>query len=53
MRQSPKDLPYLSRTVWKFQDFSVPQILREMNLEEFKSSEITILVILSRDSKLC
>ena len=33
-------------TVWKFQDFSVNQILREINFGELRSSKITIFAIL-------
>ena len=35
----------LCYTVWKFQDFSVIQILREINLGESRSSETAILTI--------
>ena len=32
-------------TVWKFQDFSVTQILREINLREFRCSKSAIYAI--------
>ena len=32
--------------VWKIRDFSVTQILREINFEECRSSEIAIFAIL-------
>ena len=32
--------------MWKFRDFSVTQILREINFEECRSSEIAIFAIL-------
>ena len=31
--------------MWKFQDFSVPQILREINFEESRSSQSAIFAI--------
>ena len=33
-------------TVWKFQDFSVTQILREINFGEFKSAQSAVFAIL-------
>ena len=33
-------------TVWKYQDFSATQILREINFEESKSSKNAIFTIL-------
>ena len=33
-------------TVWKFQDFSVNQILREINFEESRSSKTAVLPFL-------
>ena len=33
-------------TVWKFQDFSVIQILREINFGEFRSSKFAVCAIL-------
>ena len=35
------DVQTSENTVWKFQDFSVIQILREINVEEFRSSKTT------------
>ena len=32
--------------VWKFQDFSVTQIIREIHFGEFRSSKVTIFAIL-------
>ena len=37
------DCPILIYTVWQFQDFSVTQILSEINFEESKSSKMAIL----------
>ena len=37
---------YLLNTVWKFKEFSVTEILREINFGESKSSKIAFLVIL-------
>ena len=34
------------RTVWKFQDFSVTQILREINFEYFELLKIAVFAIL-------
>ena len=33
-------------TVWKFQDFSVIQILRKINFEEYRSSKNAVFTIL-------
>ena len=35
-------------TVWKFQDFSVIQILREINFGESRSSKTAVFAILGR-----
>ena len=40
-----REISVKCRTVWKFQDFSVIQILREINLGESRSSETAILTI--------
>ena len=39
-------LGILVNTVWKFHDFSVIQILSEINFEECRSSKIAIFAIL-------
>ena len=36
----------MSCTVWKYHDFSVTQILREINFEEYKSSETGVFATL-------
>ena len=41
-----RDFEIKKRTVCKFQDFSVIQILREINFEELKSSKIAIFAVL-------
>ena len=33
-------------TMWKFQDFSITQILREINFGELRSSKIEVFAIL-------
>ena len=49
---SPKKLNYVRKTrdsdeaVWKFQDFSVTQILREIKFGQFKSTKTVVFAIL-------
>ena len=33
-------------TVWKFQDYSITQILREINFQDFRSAKTAIVAIL-------
>ena len=42
---SKKDYCRSTHTVWKFQDFSDTQILREINLEESRSSKTAVFAI--------
>ena len=41
-----------SRTVWKFHDFSITQILREINFGEYRGSK-TAIFIQFRGTEFC
>ena len=43
----------VSYTVWKFHDFSIPQILREINFWDSKSAKTAIFAILGAVNLFC